>query len=158
MGALADRVARGTSRPGRAAVPPRARAAAFVEALRRSDRFLKMRAAIVAAWAVLSMATLWGACSAPGQANALGADVQLNRDSIMGVQLLVRNDSDRIWEDVVFTLDGRWKLSQRTMRPRDLVVMAVSSFRDGVDPPPRDHVPRALLVECGSGTGRFELR
>ena len=158
MGSPADSAARVTPRPRRPAARLRELAATAAASVRRADRFLQLRAAIVGAWAVLSVATLWSACTAPGPSNALGADVQVNRDSIMGVQLLVRNDSDRIWEDVVFTLDGRWKHREATMRPRDLVVVAVSSFRDGGATPPRDHVPRALLLECGRGTGRFDLR
>lgn len=136
----------------------RARAAELADGVRRWDRFFKMRVGIIGAWAVLSLATLWGACAAPGRHDRLGADVQVNRDSIMGVQLLVRNDSDHIWEDVVLTLDDGWKYSQRTMRPQDLVVLSLASFHKGDEPPPRDHRPRALAISCAQGSGRFELR
>jgi hypothetical protein len=125
---------------------------------RRADRFFKMRVGIVGAWAVLSMATLWGACSTFGPTNALGADVQVNRNSIMGVQLLVRNESNRIWEDVVLTLDDGWKYTHKTMRPHDLVVLSMSSFKRGDDAPPRDYKPRALVIACGQGSERFDLR
>jgi hypothetical protein len=135
-----------------------ARAAGWADGFRRSDRFFKLRVGIVAAWAVLSLATLWGACATPGHHNALGADVQVNRDSIMGTQLLVRNESDHIWEDVVLTLDDGWRYTQRTMRPQDLVVLSVSSFRKGEEAPPREHRPRALNISCRQGSGRFELR
>jgi hypothetical protein len=128
------------------------------DALRRADRFARMRAGIVAGWAVISLATLWLTCSGPAAANPLGADVQVSRDSLLGVQLLVRNDSDRIWEDVVLTLDGRWRYAQPTMRPRDLVVLAVSAFKDGEQAAPRDHRPRAVVLSCSQGTGRFDLR
>ena len=134
-----------------------ARAAQLAGDLRRADRFLKMRLGIVAAWAVVSLATLWGACPSSGPGNALGAEVQVNRDSIMGVQLLVRNDSSRIWEDVVLTLDDGWTHAHRTMRPHDLVVVSMSSFRKGDEAPPRDYRPRALLIACRQGTDRFEL-
>lgn len=134
-----------------------ARAAQLAGDLRRADRFLKMRLGIVAAWALVSLATLWGACPSSGPGNALGAEVQVNRDSIMGVQLLVRNDSSRIWEDVVLTLDDGWTHAHRTMRPHDLVVVSMSSFRKGDEAPPRDYRPRALLIACRQGTDRFEL-
>ena len=136
----------------------RGRAAELADDFRRSDRFFKMRLGIVAAWAVLSLATLWGSCATPGQHNPLGADVQVNRDSIMGAQLLVRNESDGIWEDVVLTLDDGWRYTQRTMRPEDLVVLSVSSFRKGDEAPPRDHRPRALTISCRQGSARFDLR
>ena len=135
-----------------------ARAGELADGFRRSDRFFKMRLGIVAAWAVLSIATLWGACVTPGPTNALGADVQVNGDSIMGVQLLVRNESDHIWEDVVLTVDDAWKYTQSTMRPRDLVVVSLSSFRRGDEAPPRDQRPRVLTISCAQGSGRFELR
>ena len=125
---------------------------------RRADRFFKMRVGIVAAWAVLSIATLWGACAVPGPTNALGADVQVNRDSILGAQLLVRNESSRIWEDVVLTLDDGWRYAHQTMRPNDLVVLSMAQFRKGGDAPPRDYVPRTLRIECGQGSGKFDLR
>jgi hypothetical protein len=132
-------------------------AAEAVESFRRSDRFFKLRAGIVAAWAVLSVATLWGACATTGPTNALGADVQVNRDSIMGVQLLVRNESTHIWEDVVLTLDDGWKYTHRTMRPHDLVVLSMSSFKKGEEAPPRDYKPRALVIACEQGSHRFDL-
>lgn len=130
----------------------------LADGFRRSDRFFKMRVGIVGAWALLSMATLWGACGSFGPSNALGADVQVNRDSIMGVQLLVRNESTRIWEDVSLTLDDGWKYSQKTMRPHDLVVLSMSSFKKGEEAPPRDYKPRALVIACGRGSERFDLR
>lgn len=131
--------------------------------IRRTDRYTRMRAAIVATWAVLAVATLWGACGSPGASGPLGgrplgADVQVDRDSIMGAQVLVRNDSGRMWRDVALTLDGRWRYTEATMRPGDLVVVAVSSFRDGGQAPPPDHVPRTLSIVCDRGSARYELR
>lgn len=136
----------------------RMRGAQFADDFRRADRFFKLRLAIVSAWAILSVATLWGACSTGGAGNPLGADVQLNRDSIMGAQLLVRNESKAMWEDVVLTLDDGWTYAQDTMRPNDLVVLSVTSFRKGDLAPPRDYVPRSLALRCDKGMHRFELR
>ena len=136
----------------------RGRAEKLLDDLRRADRFLRLRAGIVGAWVVLSVATLWAACPSSGPGNALGADVQVNRDSIMGVQLLVRNESSRIWEDVVLTLDDGWRYTHRTMRPHDLVVLSMSSFKKGDEAPPRDYRPRTLVIACGQGSDRFELR
>lgn len=160
MSTRTDLPARRARAAGRASLAARwrARAVELAAQLRRWDRFSRLRVGIVAAWAALSIVTLWGACAAPGPANALGADVQVNRDSIMGVQLLVRNDSDRIWEDVVLTLDDGWKYTQATMRPQDLVVLSLASFRRGDEPPPPDLRPRTLAISCSRGAGRFELR
>jgi hypothetical protein len=147
--------------PGKASAlceSARAAAAELVEGFRRSDRFFKMRVGIVGAWAVVSLATLWGTCGPLESRNSLGADVQVNRDSIMGVQLLVRNESSQIWDGVTLTLDDGWKYSQQTMRPQDLVVLPMSHFRKGDESPPADHEPRSLKIECGRGSGRFDLR
>jgi hypothetical protein len=134
------------------------RVARLAAEFRRADRFLKMRAGIVGAWVVISLATLWGACPSSGPTNALGADVQVSRDSIMGVQLLVRNESTRIWENVVLTLDDGWRYTQPTMRPHDLVVLSMSHFKKGKEAPPSDYKPRALVIECGQGSDHFDLR
>lgn len=137
----------------------RHRVAELVTDFERSDRFFKMRVGIVAAWCVLSVATLWGACSISGASNTLGADVQVKRDSIiMGVQFLVRNDSGRRWEDVVLTLDDGWKHSLPVMRPGDQVVLSVTSFKKDDQAPPRDYKPRSLAIACEQGSYRFDLR
>ncbi len=110
------------------------------------------------AWATVSALTLWGTCTVPGPRNALGAEVELDRHSIVGVQLLVRNESDDIWEDVVLTLDGEWRYRQATMRPHDRVVLSMGSFRGGAGAPPREYDPHRLVVSCGQGSDSFDLR
>jgi hypothetical protein len=135
-----------------------AQASEILEGFRRSDRFFKMRLGIVGAWALLSAATLLGTCGSLGKGNPLGADVQVNRDSIMGVQLLVRNESSDIWEDVTLTLDDGWKYRQRTMRPQDLIVLPMRHFKKAGEAPPAGHEPRSLTIECDRGRSRFDLR
>jgi hypothetical protein len=125
---------------------------------RGTSRFFKMRFGIATAWAVLSAATLWGACPSSGPTNALGADVQVSGDSLLGAQILVRNESGRIWEDVVLTLDDGWRYTHPTMRPHDLVVLSMDQFRRGDEAPPPDYKPRRLRIECAQGAGRFDLR
>jgi hypothetical protein len=164
MGTRTDLQALPASSSGKARGPEapldrlRARGRKLADDFRRADRFFKLRLGIVGAWVVLSVATLWGACPSSGPSNALGADVQVNRDSIMGVQLLVRNESTRIWEDVVLVLDDGWRYTHKTMRPHDLVVLSMSHFHKGDDAPPRDYKPRSLRIECGQGSDRFDLR
>jgi hypothetical protein len=136
----------------------RARARRLAGEYRGASRFFKMRLGIVSAWAVLSAVTLWGACPSSGPTNALGADVQVSGDSLLGAQILVRNESGRIWEDVVLTLDDGWRYTHTTMRPHDLVVLSMDQFRRGDETPPRDYKPRGLRIECAQGAGRFDLR
>jgi hypothetical protein len=135
------------------------RLAGWADAFRRSDRFFKMRAGVVGTWVLLSLVTLYAACPSSGPANALGADVQVLRESLVGgQQLLVRNESTEIWTDVVLTLDEGWRYEHRTMRPHDQLVLSMSHFRKGEQAAPREFRPRALTIECGQGRATFDLR
>jgi hypothetical protein len=145
--------------PSRSSLPiprllSRARAAAsdLAQAIRRSDRFLKMRAAVVGTWALLSLITLWSACPSSGPTNSLGADVQVLRESLVGgEQLLVRNESAGLWTDVVLTLDEGWRYEHKTVRPHDQLVLSMTQFRREGESAPLDYKPRALTIECDQG-------
>lgn len=137
----------------------RERVAGWIEDYRRSDRFFRMRAGVVGTWILLSLVTLWVACPSSGPTNALGADVQVLRESLVGgQQLLVRNESDQIWTEVVLILDDGWSYRHSTMRPHDQLVLAMTHFRKGDEPAARDFKPRTLTVECRQGSHRFDLR
>lgn len=126
------------------------------DAYRKSTRYFRMRATIVATWAVLSIVTLWAACpSSPGPSNALGAKVQLlSRNEpgmLMGTQVLVENDSSRMWKDVVLTLDGEWRYERKTVRPQDKLVVSITQFRKGAAPAPAELDPKVITIECAEG-------
>lgn len=130
-------------------------AADLGEAYRRSTRYFRMRAAIVGTWALLSILTLWAACPSSGPSNALGARVRLvSRDEpgmLMGTQVLVENDSSRVWKDVVLTLDGGWRYERRTVRPQDKLVVSITQFRKGAAGAPAELEPRTITIECAEG-------
>jgi len=137
----------------------RDRAAQLAGDFKRSDRFFKMRLGVGGAWVLAALVTVWMACPSSGPGNALGADVQLLRESLVGgEQLLVRNESSDIWTDVVLTLDGGWRYQHPTVRPHDQLVLSMSHFRKDDQPAPRDFKPRTLTVQCGQGRHRFDLR
>lgn len=143
------------------ALPDKARALAqdLAGRVRRSDRYLRWRVGIVGTWVVLSLATLWASCPSTGPSNALGADVEVLADSVLGSQqILIRNESGETWTEVVVTLDGSWRHAQRTVRARDQLVLSPSQFKRGADPAPRDLKARTLLLECEQGKARFDLR
>lgn len=126
---------------------------------RRSDRFSKMRLGVVAGWAAVTCVTLAAVCPSAGSGNSLGAEVQFLRESFVGgAQVLVRNDSDDVWRDVVLTIDGEWRHRHPTLRPRDQVVVPTTQFRRGGDVLPPDHRPRRLEVECDQGSHSFDVR
>ncbi len=129
------------------------------EKYRSSDRYSRMRAAIVSAWALLAAATLWLACPSSGPTNPIGADVQVLRDSLVGgQQLLVRNESAAIWTDVKLTIDGGWRHERNTVRPHDQLVLSMGQFKRNGEPAPRDLKPRSLVVECDQGHFSFDLK
>jgi hypothetical protein len=119
---------------------------------RRSTRHVRMRAAVVGGWALLSLASLWIACPSSGPTNALGAQVHLLPESLVGPQVLVHNDSDELWTNVVFTLDGTWRHARRTVRPQDKLVLALAQFtaEDGAKAP-RTLRPETIRIECEEG-------
>jgi len=112
-----------------------------------------MRIAVVAGWAVLSIATFFAACPASGPTNALGAVVRVlpGDESLMGTQLLVSNESGDNWTDVTFTLDDGWAHERKTVRAGDKIVLSLRQFRKEGASPPEDLKPRALRIECGQG-------
>ncbi len=130
-----------------------------VEGFRRQDRYFKMRAGIVGAWAVLTLVALWTACPSSGPTNPLGADVRVLRDSLVGgEQILVRNESDEIWTEVKLTLDDGWRHEHKTLRSHDQLVLSLDRFKREGQPPPRDLKPRTLKIECDQGHYVFDLR
>lgn len=134
----------------------RATAADVADAVRRADRYVKMRAAVVGTWALVSLATLWVACPSSGPMNGLGADVQVLRESLVGgEQLLVRNESSDLWTEVVLTLDEGWRYEHKTVRPHDQLVLSMPQFQRGGEAAPRDLKPRSLTIECDQG--RFTM-
>jgi hypothetical protein len=125
------------------------------DAYRKSTRHFRMRAAIVGAWALLSAVTLWATCPSSGPANALGARVQLlsrNEPGVLiGTQVLVENDSRRIWKDVVLTLDEGWRYERKTIRPQDRLVVSITQFKKDGASAPAELEPRTLTIECDEG-------
>ncbi|HET7825592.1 MAG TPA: hypothetical protein VFK90_09670 [Anaeromyxobacter sp.] len=126
------------------------------EAYRKSTRYFRMRAAIVGTWAFLSVLTVWAACPpSSASTNALGAKVRLlSRNEpgmLLGTQVLVENESGRMWRDVVLTLDGGWRYERKTVRPQDKLVVAVTQFRRDAAAAPADLEPKVLTIECAEG-------
>jgi hypothetical protein len=118
---------------------------------RKSTRYFRMRAAVVGTWALLALVTLWGACPSSGPANELGAKAKLLAGSIMGSQVFVENESDRLWRDVVVTLEGGWKFEKRTVRPAESFVVPTNRFaKDGATAPP-GLSPKTITIECVEG-------
>jgi hypothetical protein len=134
-------------------------ASGLLDGFRKAGRWQRMRLGVLGGWIAASLLALWIACPSSGPSNSLGADVHVLKDSLLGgQQILVRNESDAVWTDVVLTLDGSWRNSQRTVRPREQVVLSPAQFERAGEPAPRDLRPRKLLIECREGRAQLDLR
>ena len=132
-------------------------AADVTDSYRKSSRFLRLRAAIVGSWVLLSLVALYTACPSSGPSNALAADVTLLPETLVGQQLSVSNGSSEMWTEVTLTLDGTWKHKVRTIRAGQNVVVAVSRFeRDGATAP-ADFKPRKVEIDCDQGSAELSL-
>jgi hypothetical protein len=148
----AQRVKEGVRDLARSAVDAAGELAADVATgYRKSTRYFKLRAAVIGTWALLTVVTFWGACPSSGPSNALGAKSKLLAGSIMGSQVLVENESGKVWRDVVVTLEGGWRFERRTLRPAESFVVPTARFeKDGATAPP-GLSPKTITIECSEG-------
>ncbi len=123
---------------------------------RRATRYVRLRAAVVGSWVLLSALTLWLTC--PSGGNALGAEVTVSYNDPQHTFVRVVNTSTRIWADVVVTLDGTWQYDRKkTIRGgEDLVVETGKFTKDGVSAPDALK-PTTVGVECDDGTAKIRL-
>ncbi len=134
-------------------------ATGLIDGFRRAGRWQRLRLGLVGGWLLASFLALWIACPSSGPGNSIGADVHVLKDSLLGgQQILVRNESDEVWTDLVLTLDRTWRNEQRTLRPHEQVVLSPAQFERSGEPAPRDLRPRRLDVACKQGSARFDLR
>jgi hypothetical protein len=148
----AQRVKEGVKDLARSAVGAAGDLAADVASgYRKSSRYFRLRAAVIGTWAVLALATFWGACPSSGPTNALGAKAKLLAGSIMGSQVFVENESGQVWREVVVTLEGGWRFEKRTVRPAESFVVPTNRFaKDGTTAPP-GLASRTITIECAEG-------
>lgn len=123
-----------------------------VEGFKNSSPPYRRKAAVVGAWLLLSVITLWAACPSTGPANSLGAVARLQATSV-GQVISVRNDTDgTIWTEVSLVLDDTWRYEKRrTIRPGDAVTPRVEDFRKDDLPPPASYKPEKLTIQCDQG-------
>jgi hypothetical protein len=130
----------------------------MVEGIKRSNRPLRLKAAVVGTWLLLSVISMWAACPTLGPANSLGATARVQATSV-GQVISVHNDSDdTIWTEVVLVLDDAWRYDRRrTVRAGDNVTARLEDFRKDGEPPPAGHRPRKLAVQCQQGRVSIDL-
>ena len=125
---------------------------------RKTNRYLRLRAAIVGGWVLLALVALYTSCPSSGPSNELGADVTLLPETIVGQQISVSNGSKEMWTEVKLTLDGQWKHEIRTIRAGQNVVVGVTSFKRDGAPAPQDLKPRKIEIDCDQGSADLSLQ
>jgi hypothetical protein len=119
-----------------------------LEAFRLSDRFFKYKAAIVASWFAVSVATLiWAPPHTGGANNGLGASLVVTTVLDHPVYM-VKNEGSRTWREVVVVVNRTYRAAAPEVQPGQNLTIG----------------PRQLLGENGSIAPRnlelqdFELR
>src|SRR5258708_24194741 len=88
-----------------------------IEAFKRSDHFFKSKAAIVAAWLVVSVATLvWAPPHSSGADNRLGASLVVTTVLDHPVYM-VKNDGSRTWREVVVVVNRTYRAAASEVQP-----------------------------------------
>ena len=96
------------------------------EDFRNADRYFKVKAAILAAWAVLSLTGVYVAC--PGAPTLVGPSRSLGARLILGDEsehpaYVLSNESDRAWEDVVVVVNHGYRAAISHVEPRAFVTI-----------------------------------
>ncbi len=96
------------------------------EDFRNADRYFRFKAAILGAWAVLSLTGVFVAC--PGAPSILGPSTALGARLIMGEEpehpaYVLSNESDRAWEDVVVVVNHTYRAAISHVEPRAFVTV-----------------------------------
>jgi hypothetical protein len=125
---------------------------------RKTNRYVRLRAAIVGGWVLLAVVSLYTACPSSGPSNALDADVTLLPETIVGQQISVSNGSRDMWTEVQLTLDGQWVHKIRTVRAGQNVVVGVTRFQRDGTAAPSDLKPKRIEIRCDQGTVDLSLQ
>ncbi len=125
---------------------------------RKTNRYLRLRAAIVGGWVLLALVSLYTACPSSGPTTELSAEVTLLPETIVGQQISVSNGSKEMWTEVKLTLDGQWTHEIRTVRAGQNVVVGVTKFKRDGTTAPQDLKPRKIEIRCDQGSVDLSLQ
>jgi hypothetical protein len=94
-----------------------ARAKEGIEAFKHSDQFFKYKAAIVAAWFVVSVVTLlWAPPHSSGADNRLGASLVVTTVLDHPVYM-VKNEGSRTWREVMVVVNRTYRAAASEVQP-----------------------------------------
>ena len=97
-----------------------------LEDFRNADRYFKVKAAILGAWAVLSLAGVFVSCPAAptlgGPSTSLGARLIMGEETEHPAYVL-SNESDRAWEDVFVVVNHSYRAAISHVEPKAFVTI-----------------------------------
>jgi len=95
------------------------------EDFRRSDRYFKYKALIIASWVVLSGVTIMASCphSEMDARNRLGARLGPRAADPARPAITIFNDSDKPWKDVRIVVNDKYQAAVPQVEPHDAVTV-----------------------------------
>lgn len=129
------------------------------EEFRASDRFFKAKAGIVGGWVFISLVSIIIACPGQGVKTAdLGARVTVlpNSDRPKAApSLTVTNTDEDPWENVIFTVNGKYKAIVEKIDSGGIYTLTPKSLLGPAGPMPSDE--RFIHAEMKTDDGKAEL-
>ncbi len=130
-----------------------------LEEFRASDRFFKAKAGIIGGWAFISLLSIIIACPGQGLKTAeLGARVTVlpNQDRPQAApSLTVTNTDEDPWENVIFTVNGKYKAIVVKIDSGGIYTLTPKSLLGPSGPMPSDE--RFINAKMETDDGEAEL-
>ncbi len=123
---------------------------------RRSDRFFKYKAMVLAGWVLLSVTSVIVAC--PGgdsSSNSFGARLVVAGTPAEPIYM-VKNDSDRSWENVEVLVNGHWRATAAEIKANREWVLSSALLFD-TDGKPATSALKVTDLEVKVGGDAVEL-
>jgi hypothetical protein len=131
----------------------------MLQDFRGSDRFVKAKAGILGGWVFISLLSIVIACPGQGVKTAeFGARVTVlpNADRPQAApSLTLTNTDEDPWENVVFTVNGKYKAIVDKIDAGGILTLTPKSLLSPTGPMPSDE--RFLNVEMRTDDGKAEL-
>ncbi|WP_224248900.1 hypothetical protein [Hyalangium gracile] len=131
----------------------------LVQDFRGSDRFVKAKAGIIGGWIFISLVSIIIACPSRGvQTTDLGARVTVlpNADRPQAApSLTVSNTDEDPWEEVVFTVNGKYKAIVDRIDSGAIFTLTPKSLLSPTGPMPSDE--RFINAEMKTKDGKADL-
>jgi hypothetical protein len=124
----------------------------LVQDFKERDRFFKFKALILGSWVTLSVLSIGIACPSRSiESGALGARVV--DPKIAGrPTLMIYNESDEPWEDVIFIVNGEFRASVEKVKPGDFITLTPKQLMNSAGAAPADMPLRNLELRTREGS------